>query len=202
MTRLDALRLFVKRIFESYNSPLSAKVQHAHQYPRGAFRLRVVLVRYPRPSTGISKQNGGVALIQFSSDALTFDDRDREGTAALLAPFANVIGFDDPWQFAIDLARKCFDELLRENGAITTYLGGMPLDSAIMNGVLHPVYRGLGVVFCIGEPPNHGFIAHQVSHIADVAIRPEQIIVAKFWVSAATHMPGRYDHDREATTTS
>lgn len=123
---------------------------------------------------------------------LDFDDRDREGVAKALEPFADVID-QDPWLFAQSLAQERFEELLAKDQPMTTYLGGKPLDSGIVNGVLHPLYRGLGVIFVLTEPSSLGAGAESVSQVWDAPTRPEQNVRAKFWISAAVLMAGRYE---------
>ena len=123
---------------------------------------------------------------------LDFDDRDREGVAKALEPFSDVID-GDPWLFAQSLAQKQFETLLAKDLPMTTYLGGKPVDSGVANGVLHPLYRGLGVIFMLTEPSSLSVGVESVSHVWDAPIRPEQKVRAKFWISAATLMTGRYE---------
>lgn len=125
---------------------------------------------------------------------LLFDERDHDGVVGALTPFSESIG-GDLWEFAKTRARKRFLELLEENGPMTAYLGGMPLDSSLVDGVLQPVYRGLGVVFVLTEPSSLGERVPQISHVVGAAVRPVQKVMAKFWMSAANMMSGRYSTD-------
>ncbi len=111
---------------------------------------------------------------------LVFDERDEEGVRHAIAPF---VRDKDTWAFARRLAKEKFEELLKEQQSMTEYLGGRPLDAAICNGVLHPLHRGLGVVFIIGQPTD---IQGQIGlpPIMDAAMKPEQFVIAKFWCSA------------------
>lgn len=119
---------------------------------------------------------------------LVFDERDRDGVLLALQPFGEIIS-DDPWEYAKSLARRCFADLLAQNRPITDYLGGKPLDSNIGDGVLHPIYRGVGVVFVLTEPSSLGPGAATVSHVNDLPVNDEQSVMAKFWISATA--PGR-----------
>lgn len=129
---------------------------------------------------------------EMTPPVLGFDDRDREGVTKALEPFSHVLD-EDPWMFAQARAQECFADLLAGNQSLTSYLGGKPLDSSIANGVLHPLYRGLGVIFMLTEPSTLGAGAESVSHVWDAPVRAEQGVKAKFWISAAALMPGRYE---------
>lgn len=119
---------------------------------------------------------------------LRFDVNDEPGVKTAIGARVHP---KDPWTFACGLARKCFDELLIEEQPMTDYLGGRPLDSAITNGVLHPLYKGLGVVFVVGQPSGiEGGIG--VRRVADVAIGADNYVIAKFWCAAtAIHRHAR-----------
>ena len=78
---------------------------------------------------------------------LSFDERDKKAVIAHLTPS---LEGENAWEFACEKAQAVFNTILKEQQSITDYLGGKPLDSTIENGVLHIIYKGLGVVFVLG----------------------------------------------------